>query len=132
MTLGFRSGFKRRHVVSLGWNKPVEAVALRWPVTLSSRCLVTRKMGRVYFPIHLMNDQESISTARGEGNPGTVAQAGTVVRRPRCDQCGGPFGLIRRRKIGRQFCSVKCMAAHARAPNALEPRHRWYDILQRR
>jgi hypothetical protein len=31
------------------------------------------------------------------------------VRRKGCARCGNPFGLVRRRRHGRQFCSVACM-----------------------
>ena len=39
-----------------------------------------------------------------------MAESGAApMRRSRCAHCNGPFGMIRRRRSGRQFCSVVCM-----------------------
>lgn len=54
-------------------------------------------------------------------------------RRKRCGQCGGPFGLIRRRRGGKQFCSAKCAEQNADGVRkAVEAKARWYEFLYQR
>jgi hypothetical protein len=54
-------------------------------------------------------------------------------RRKRCVQCGGPFGLMRRRRAGKQFCSQKCADQHADGVRkAVAVRARWYAFLYQR
>ncbi len=54
-------------------------------------------------------------------------------RRKHCAQCGRPFGLTRRQRAGKQFCSAQCVAdytAEARAGGQV--RAHWYDFLHLR
>jgi hypothetical protein len=52
--------------------------------------------------------------------------------RRRCAHCHGPFGLIRRRRGGRQFCRSACMEAHDEAVRRLvQAKARWLDFLDR-
>jgi hypothetical protein len=52
--------------------------------------------------------------------------------RRRCAHCQGSFGLIRRRRAGRQFCSVACMEAYDEAMRrSVRARARWLDFLDR-
>ena len=48
--------------------------------------------------------------------PGAETDSGSrapaVANRKRCAHCQGPFGLIRRRRSGRQFCSIACMVLY--------------------
>ncbi len=44
------------------------------------------------------------------------------LKKKRCDNCGGPFGLIRQRNGTRQFCSRKCLSAFY---------HRLVDAIRR-
>ena len=54
------------------------------------------------------------------------------VGRRRCAHCHGPFGLIRRRRGGRQFCCSACMEAHDEAVRRLvQAKARWLDFLDR-
>jgi hypothetical protein len=51
----------------------------------------------------------------------------------RCAQCGRPFGLVRRRRAGKQFCSARCVDDHATAVRkAVEAWANWLDFLQQR
>ena len=51
-------------------------------------------------------------------------------RRTHCAQCDGPFGLIRRRHAGKQFCSAACVAEYtADMRDRARPRSHWYDFL---
>lgn len=53
--------------------------------------------------------------------------------RKRCGQCGGPFGLMRRRRASKQFCSAKCAELNADGVRkAVEARTRWYAFLYQR
>jgi hypothetical protein len=55
-----------------------------------------------------------------------------IAGRRRCAQCHGPFGLIRRRRSGRQFCCAPCMEAHDDAVrSAVQAKARWLDFLDR-
>ena len=63
----------------------------------------------------------------------TAAAEARAYRRQRCGQCGGPFGLIRRRRAGRQFCSAQCVESYADGVRkAVEARARWYEFLYQR
>ena len=56
-----------------------------------------------------------------------------AARRSRCANCGGPFGLVRRRRGGKQFCSGKCAEQYADGlRQALEAKTHWYERLYRR
>jgi hypothetical protein len=52
-------------------------------------------------------------------------------RRKRCAQCGRPFGLIRRQRGGRQFCSAQCLIEYTQGARAA-PRSHWYDFIYQR
>jgi hypothetical protein len=47
-------------------------------------------------------------------------------RRKHCAQCGRPFGLTRRRRAGKQFCSAQCVREYDAQSEA---RAHWYDFL---
>lgn len=65
-----------------------------------------------------------------ETNSGS--RAAMVTSRKRCAHCHGPFGLIRRRRSGRQFCSIACMDGHDDAQRrAVQAKARWLDVLDR-
>ncbi|MGN6574030.1 MAG: hypothetical protein ACTHLO_21680 [Pseudolabrys sp.] len=52
--------------------------------------------------------------------------------RRRCAHCHGPFGLIRRRRSGRQFCCASCMDAYDDAVRrSVQAKARWLDLLDR-
>ncbi|HWE77355.1 MAG TPA: hypothetical protein VG270_02440 [Pseudolabrys sp.] len=54
------------------------------------------------------------------------------ARRSRCAHCNGPFGMIRRHRSGRQFCSVRCMDGFDDAlREAVRAKARWYDLVGR-
>ena len=58
--------------------------------------------------------------------------SGAPEARKRCARCGGPFGLIRRRRAGRQFCCSACMEAYDDAlRRAVQAKARWLDIAGR-
>ena len=66
-----------------------------------------------------------------EAEPVSASQEAAVPRR-RCAHCDGPFGLVRRRRAGRQFCSVACMESYdERLRRAAQARGRWFDFLDR-
>lgn len=46
-------------------------------------------------------------------------------------QCGRPFGLIRRHRGGKQFCSVQCLSDYTDGAR-VEPRLHGYDFLYQR
>lgn len=51
----------------------------------------------------------------------------------RCAQCGGPFGPIRHRRAGKQFCSARCVDDRAEmVRNAVAARARWLEFLYQR
>ncbi len=53
--------------------------------------------------------------------------------RKRCAQCGKPFGLVRRRRAGKHYCSAVCMDKHAASiRDAIREKIRWYDFLTQR
>ena len=44
----------------------------------------------------------------------------------KCDYCGGPFGLTRRRWLGYQFCKKQCeLAWRAKREEAVAAFRRW-------
>jgi len=52
--------------------------------------------------------------------------------RKRCAHCGGPFGLIRRRRGGRQFCCAFCVEAFDDAMRrSVKAKARWLDLVGR-
>ena len=54
------------------------------------------------------------------------------VGRRRCAHCHGPFGMVRRRRSGRQFCSVACMDGYDDAlRETVRAKARWYDLIDR-
>jgi hypothetical protein len=54
------------------------------------------------------------------------------ARRSRCAYCNGPFGMIRRRRSGRQFCSVVCMERYDDAMReTVQAKARWYGLIDR-
>ena len=54
-------------------------------------------------------------------------------RRKHCAQCGRPFGLTRRQRAGRQFCSAQCVAEYiGSADDGGRTRSHWYDFLTQR
>jgi len=54
------------------------------------------------------------------------------MRRSRCAHCDGPFGMIRRRRSGRQFCSATCMERFDDAMREqVRAKARWYDLIDR-
>jgi hypothetical protein len=53
-------------------------------------------------------------------------------RRARCAHCNGPFGMIRRHRSGRQFCSARCMDGFDDAlRETVRAKVRWYDLIGR-
>lgn len=78
-----------------------------------------------------MNLQDRIALSRGRlrvsapSAPSRIAAA-----RNCCGQCGNPFGLVRRRRAGKQFCSAQCVEAYAEeARKATEASARWHAFL---
>lgn len=62
----------------------------------------------------------------------TAAELRDYHRR-HCAQCGGPFGLIRRQRAGKQFCSAQCVAEYSeRARHEGKSRPHWYAFLYQR
>jgi hypothetical protein len=54
-------------------------------------------------------------------------------RRKHCAQCGRPFGLTRRQRAGKQFCSAQCVAEFTgEARDPVQARSHWYDFLYQR
>jgi hypothetical protein len=52
--------------------------------------------------------------------------------RRRCAHCHGPFGLIRRRRGGRQFCCSPCVDAYDDAVRrSVQAKARWLEFLDR-
>jgi len=55
-----------------------------------------------------------------------------LLGRRRCVQCHGPFGLIRRRRNGRQFCCAPCVDAYDDAiRRSVQAKARWLDFIDR-
>lgn len=83
-----------------------------------------------------MNEQNRAQSAPGGSEFSTISPAVSdqqESRRKRCAQCGKPFGLIRRRRAGKQFCSARCAEQHADSVRkAVEARVRWYEFLYQR
>jgi hypothetical protein len=53
--------------------------------------------------------------------------------RKRCARCGNPFGLIRRRRGGKQFCSIVCMEkGGGGSGKSAKSAQRWYEVFRRR
>lgn len=51
----------------------------------------------------------------------------------RCAQCGRPFGLVRRHRAGKQFCSERCLEEYSNARrDGAEGTTRWFEFLHRR
>jgi hypothetical protein len=80
-----------------------------------------------------MNERRQVQFSLGEGDIALASSAAVCAqdgRRKRCVQCGGPFGLMRRRRAGKQFCSQKCADQHADGVRkAVAIRARWYAFL---
>jgi hypothetical protein len=80
-----------------------------------------------------MNEQRQAQFALDDGGITSVSPAAIDSqdgRRKRCVHCGGPFGLMRRRRAGKQFCSQKCADQHADGVRkAVAIRARWYAFL---
>jgi hypothetical protein len=83
-----------------------------------------------------MNEHQHAQFSLGENDYSPVPLAASDAReyrRKRCGQCGGPFGLMRRRRAGKQFCSQKCAEQHADGVcKAVAVRARWYEFLYQR
>lgn len=83
-----------------------------------------------------MNDYNHSHAARAADNDAAVAAPDggrTDPRRKRCAQCGRPFGLVRRRRGGMQFCSSACLNEQAEsARNAFRDKARWFEFLSQR
>ncbi len=105
----------------------------RFGFTPAFRLLVSRRIHKRYFP---MSEQNQAEPALGENENHTNSPVASIQRgaRPkRCAQCGKPFGLIRRRSAGLQFCSAPCMDGHAEGVRkAVEAKARWYSFLHQR
>jgi hypothetical protein len=72
-------------------------------------------------------DVRPLPGADAFAEPNTAA-----ARRSRCAHCNGPFGMIRRRRSGRQFCSVACMDGYDDAlRQTVRAKARWYDLIDR-
>jgi hypothetical protein len=83
-----------------------------------------------------MNEQGQFRFSLGNSGIAPISPAAIDTqdrRRKRCVQCGGPFGLMRRRRAGKQFCSQKCADQHADGVRkAIAVRMRWYEFLYQR
>jgi hypothetical protein len=63
------------------------------------------------------------------GSAGTAPDR--FQRQPRrCANCGHPFGLVRRRRAGKQYCSVVCMKTGAGTIKSVKAPVRWYQFLR--
>jgi hypothetical protein len=67
--------------------------------------------------------------------PGTETvspSADASAQRKRCAHCRGPFGLVRRRRAARQFCSAACMESYDEAlRRTVQAKARWLNLLDR-
>jgi hypothetical protein len=103
---------------------------------LHASVMVLRLQGVALNGTRGMNEQRQAQFSLGEGGIGSVSPAAIDAhdgRRKRCVQCGGPFGLMRRRRAGKQFCSQKCADQHADGVRkAVAVRARWYAFLYQR
>lgn len=80
-----------------------------------------------------MNEQEQAQASLGANAFPAVVSGPPESDRKRCAQCGKPFGLIRRRRAGKQFCSARCVDDHADGVRkAVEAKARWYEFLYQR
>ena len=83
-----------------------------------------------------MDEQTQVQPAPDEGDhPSmtTPALERNETQRKRCAQCGRPFGLVRRRRAGQQFCSAACMDKQVEtARQAVRDKIRWYEFLTQR
>ena len=78
----------------------------------------------------MIDDTDTRPPPGAETDSGSRAPA--VANRKRCAHCQGPFGLIRRRRSGRQFCSIACMDRYDDAQRrAVQAKARWLDVLDR-
>ncbi|MBI1204097.1 MAG: hypothetical protein GC182_16470 [Rhodopseudomonas sp.] len=87
-------------------------------------------------PAAAMNDYNHPRSGPEADNHAATAprEAGPVgPRRKRCAQCGKPFGLVRRRRAGMQFCSNACLTEQAQgAHRAVREKARWFEFLNAR
>jgi hypothetical protein len=83
-----------------------------------------------------MNEHRQAQFALSENDYSSISSAAPDARgyrRKRCGQCGGPFGLMRRLRAGKQFCSQKCADQQADGVRkAIAMRARWYEFLYQR
>ena len=78
-----------------------------------------------------MDEQtQALSTSDKDEHSSVAASKRPELQRNRCVQCGRPFGLVRRRRAGRQFCSAACMDEQIEsARKAIQDKIRWYEFL---
>jgi hypothetical protein len=83
-----------------------------------------------------MNEHRQAQFALSENDYSSISSAAPDARgyrRKRCGQCGGPFGLMRRLRAGKQFCSQKGADQQADGVRkAIAMRARWYEFLYQR
>jgi len=80
-----------------------------------------------------MIDSSDARPVPGRQPLSTPAEAASPPPRRRCAHCSGPFGLVRRRRAGRQFCSASCMDAFDDTlRRSVQARARWLEFLDRR
>jgi hypothetical protein len=80
-----------------------------------------------------MTEHEQAQSVLGAQDLSAVASDIPIAVGKRCAQCGGPFGLIRRRRAARQFCSLRCVDEYANGVRkAVEAKARWYEFLHQR
>jgi ribosomal protein S14 len=79
-------------------------------------------------------NQALSASAKGDHSSAAVpASNHSEPQRNRCAQCGRPFGLVRRRRAGQQFCSAACMDKQVESVRqAVQDKARWYEFLTRR
>ena len=80
-----------------------------------------------------MSDRDPARPPPGEESFADEAHAAPElreIRRTVCAQCGGPFGLTRRHRAGKQFCSTRCMTEY-KGSIRREPQTRsyWFDFF---
>jgi len=79
-----------------------------------------------------MSDRDPVRLTLG-GKPfsnqtQTTPESGEI-RRNRCAQCGRPFGLTRRHRAGKQFCSTRCMTEYKGSARRERARSNWFDFF---